>query len=550
MSLPVSGEARLKSLYSYDILDTVFEATFSDMAEVARWIAGAPIGLILLADTTRQWFKFNEEHGVRDVTREWLQRTHAISDSQLKAVSGAPKNGRFSAKARGPGEPDIRFDARFPLSTPEGYDLGTLCVIDYRPRELSAGEHLALDALGRLISAALELRGTVAVVRRHGDEIMDGDASGRMASELLVKPVIHFWEHLSVLPRQFSLRTAAHLEPNEPALALVLKELDEQTAFVRTLSHVFKSIVENPNDPQLLEQPRDLIRQRFPLSDWAASAERTYVDTARRHADSEAAEAERLAEMARNRMPQVSPEAAYDVIVRLAALLFGTPFAGISLIHDEQHRFEASIGFEPGQTHGADGFSDLIREPDDILVVLDARADRRFQDDPLVAGSSRIRFFAGARLRSSTGHPLGALCVMSPQSRRHFSKESQAKLKVLAWLVSSQMELRRVLVDERLAAERHAAAAATAAAAAAAAVIVVPGKQVTTSNVNTEFLELMAQLASGELPQAEVMAISMKAWDERVRANILLGTCLRSLRQTLSVREYEKFTAKMDGFDL
>jgi hypothetical protein len=170
-------------------------------------------------------------------------------------------------------------------------------------------------------------------------------------------------------------------------------------------------------------------------------------------------------------------------------------------------------------------------------VVLDARPDERFFAEPLVAAAPKIRFFAGVRLYGAGGRTLGALYVMSPQNRRSFSKENQAKLKVLAWLVSRKLELRRVLLEEREQAERAAAVA-------------VPGKQVTTSNVNAEFLELMAKVASGDLPDEEVMAISMKAWNERVRSSVLLGACLRSLRRTMSTKQYETFTAKMDGFSL
>jgi GAF domain-containing protein len=432
-------------------------------------------------------------------------------------------------------EPKIRFYAGVPLSTRDGDSLGTLCVIDLCARELSAGQYLALGALGRMTSAALELHRIVSIIRRVGEEIMDGDVTGRLASELLVRPMMHFWEHMSLLPKLFSLQTRSQFASKEPALALVIKEVEEQTQHLAEVSEALRKIAAKPRSAMLKELQREKARHGFPILEWSSLAQKHYSDALQRQMEADQADAERLAQLVDHERLDMSPEHELDMVVGLAAHMFGTPVAAISVMDDDTQWFKAQVGLEIERTPRAESFCTHAIQQDDVLVVLDARRDVRFRDNPMVNGNPNIRFYAGAKLTSSAGDILGALCIMSPQGRHHFSKDSQAKLKVLARLVGKQMELRRLLLRERQTAQ------GTVTPEDSNAVMV---------NAKSDFLDLMAKVASGEMPEEEIMTLAIQVWNETLRSRVLLGSCLRSLRQDLSAPQYRQFLTKLEGFNL
>ena len=529
------AEARLNALYSYDILDTVFDAAFDDIAEIARWTTSSPIGLISLADKSRQWLKSNLTMDVRETAKDWSFCAFAILGTKPFIVPDALNDARFAKNRHVTGEPKIRFYAGVPLTSQDGASLGTLCVLDRAARELSAGQYLALGALGRMTSAALELHRIVSVIRLHGEEIMDGDVTGRLASELLVRPMMHFWEHMSLLPKLFSLQTRSQFSANEPALALVIKEVEEQTLHLSEVSEALRRIAAKPRSDMLRELQREKARHGFPMSEWSSLAQKHYSDALQRQLEADAADAERLAQLADREAVDISPEHELDMVVGLAAHMFGTPIAAISVIDDDRQWFKAKVGLDVEQTPRSDSFCTYSTEQDDVLVVLDARRDTRFRANPMVVGSPNIRFYAGAPLTSSAGDILGALCIMSPQSRHHFPKESQAKLKVLARLVGKQMELRRLLLRERQTAQ---------------GTVTLDDTSSLVVNAKGDFLELMAKIGSGELDEPEVMALAIQTWNESLRSRVLLGSCLRALRHNMPAPQYRQFLTRLEGFNL
>ncbi|VVD91908.1 putative GAF sensor diguanylate cyclase [Pandoraea communis] len=154
-------------------------------------------------------------------------------------------------------------------------------------------------------------------------------------------------------------------------------------------------------------------------------------------------EAERLAALRRYEILDTPPEPAFDRIVRLASHLLGTPIALISLIDETRQWFKARQGIDAAQTPRSMAFSAHAILDDDVLVVPDARADRRFADHPLVTGEPNIRFYAGAPLRTPEGHRLGTLCVIDRRPRT-LDDEKRALLADLSALVVDELELRRV----------------------------------------------------------------------------------------------------------
>ncbi len=149
---------RLQVLWQYDVLDTVPEAVFDELTELAARICEAPIALISLVDERRQWFKSRVGTTLEETSRDISFCTHAIMGADVFVVPDASRDKRFAQNPLVTSEPRIRFYAGAPLITADGYALGTLCVIDRVPRQLRDDQLRALGILARLVVTQLDLR--------------------------------------------------------------------------------------------------------------------------------------------------------------------------------------------------------------------------------------------------------------------------------------------------------------------------------------------------------------------------------------------------------
>lgn len=172
-ALPPEEEERLQALRSYQILDTPAERAFDELTRLASRICGTPVALVTLIDERRQWFKSRIGLDLPETPREQAFCAHAILDDGPFIVSDAHDDRRFAGNPLVTGAPNVRFYAGIPLQTDEGYKLGTLCVIDHRPRELSGEQREALGVLARQVVALIEMRKLVdnlAVAARRATE--------------------------------------------------------------------------------------------------------------------------------------------------------------------------------------------------------------------------------------------------------------------------------------------------------------------------------------------------------------------------------------------
>lgn len=155
---PKNEGQRIKVLWQYDVLDTVPEAAFDELADLARLICGAPIALISLVDEDRQWFKSKLGVNLKETSRDVSLCAHAILEKDLLIVPDATKDKRFKNNPLVTTGPKIRFYAGAPLISPGGHALGTLCVIDKVARKLTTDQKRALRILAKHVMTQLDLR--------------------------------------------------------------------------------------------------------------------------------------------------------------------------------------------------------------------------------------------------------------------------------------------------------------------------------------------------------------------------------------------------------
>jgi len=144
---------RLKALHHYRILDTDPEQAFDDLTLLASQVCGTPIALISLVDEDRQWSKSRIGVPELETARSVSFCAHAIQQPGLFIIPDASTDVRFRDNPMVQNDPHIRFYAGAPLLTRDGDALGTLCVIDRRPRVLTEDQKQALAALQRQVQA-------------------------------------------------------------------------------------------------------------------------------------------------------------------------------------------------------------------------------------------------------------------------------------------------------------------------------------------------------------------------------------------------------------
>ncbi len=156
--LPPDEAGRLDALQQYQVLDTLPEHEFDDLTHLAAYICGTPVAILGFIDRERQWFKSSVGWSGSEAPREFSLCAHAILEQDLVVVPDVAADARFADNPGVRGEPPVRFYAGVPLITPSGHGIGTLCVVDVAPRQLSPEQQDALRRLARQAVAHLEAR--------------------------------------------------------------------------------------------------------------------------------------------------------------------------------------------------------------------------------------------------------------------------------------------------------------------------------------------------------------------------------------------------------
>ena len=155
---PFDEEQRLKELTDFQILDSLDESKFDDLTSLASAICQSPISLISLIDKDRQWFKSKVGLSANETPRDISFCGHAIMGNEIFEIPDAELDERFQDNPLYTGQPHVRFYAGAPLVTKSGHKLGTLCVIDHVPRNLTDWQKDALKKLSQQVMLLMEAR--------------------------------------------------------------------------------------------------------------------------------------------------------------------------------------------------------------------------------------------------------------------------------------------------------------------------------------------------------------------------------------------------------
>jgi signal transduction histidine kinase len=153
-----SERRRREALARYDILDTPPEAIFDDVARLAADLCETPIAVVNLIGEGRQFFKAEVGLGVRETPLETSFCTHALLEEDFLLVPDTSADPRFAGNPLVTGAPHLRFYAGALLKTPDGHAIGTLCVLDTKPRALSEVQQRSLKVLAGQVMSQLDLR--------------------------------------------------------------------------------------------------------------------------------------------------------------------------------------------------------------------------------------------------------------------------------------------------------------------------------------------------------------------------------------------------------
>ena len=243
-ALPPDETQRLAALAQYQVMDTPPELAFDDLTLLAAHICQTPMALITLVDGTRQWFKSKIGVTMEQTSRDLAFCAHAIlRQDEVLEVRDAALDPRFADNPLVLADPHIRFYAGAPLITPDGYALGSLCVLDHRPRTLTAEQLAALRALSRQAVAQLELQRQA---RQLVDEMAERGRAETLLNEQFNKLTASKEETDRLLGRAEKLRMSLlSMFEDEKRAGKKLRESEER----------FRQLAENINEVFWLTSP-------------------------------------------------------------------------------------------------------------------------------------------------------------------------------------------------------------------------------------------------------------------------------------------------------
>ncbi len=239
---PKNEAARLSALRAYEILDTLPEESFNDIAKLAAHICNVDKSMVSFLDETRKWHKAKHNIAPIEVPRGFAICSRTILDSQPLIVNDTLENPETKLIGMVCNPPYVRFYAGVPLLTEKNLALGTLCVVDTKPRELSLEQITALEMLARQVMQLLKLHQSVIQLEQEKHELEISKSELKLLNKQL--------EHISTTDELTSLRNRrsftliskteiTHCNETGDALSLIIIDIDHFKRFNDTHGHAF-----------------------------------------------------------------------------------------------------------------------------------------------------------------------------------------------------------------------------------------------------------------------------------------------------------------------
>jgi PAS domain S-box-containing protein len=179
-------KSRIDSLKALNILDSLPEKDFDQITQLASFICQTPIALISLVDENRQWFKSHSGLDATETHRDLAFCAHAILQDEVLIVEDASKDERFFDNPLATDGPRVQFYAGAPLYSPDGYPIGTVCVIDSKTKKLSSDQINALKMLSNQVTRLLELKLQIKKLRTSEEHLIFKSTAAENVSEGIV----------------------------------------------------------------------------------------------------------------------------------------------------------------------------------------------------------------------------------------------------------------------------------------------------------------------------------------------------------------------------
>lgn len=231
--------ARLEALRRYDILDTPPDGSFDHVAAVAASLFNVPIAIVSLVDEDRIWFKAHHGLDVDEIERKPGLCASAIMQTEPYVLTDASCDPRSLANPLVAGEFGLRFYVAAPLRTSEGYNLGTLCVIDQKPRSVTQVQIAQLEALAAVVMDQMELRLAARNAVAELNDVIEQKEAALAHSKLLAREIDHrVMNSLQQVSALLSLQSRGLDEAGAEQLKLASERV---TAVARVHQHIYKT---------------------------------------------------------------------------------------------------------------------------------------------------------------------------------------------------------------------------------------------------------------------------------------------------------------------
>ncbi|HEU4707945.1 MAG TPA: diguanylate cyclase [Methylophilaceae bacterium] len=216
--IPIDEDSRLASLRRMQILSTPAEEPFDRITRVASYVFQVPIALISLIDADRQWFKSSVGIAEQQTPREVSFCGHVVHSGEPMIIEDASKDDRFADNPLVCSGLNIRFYAGHPLRNHEGYIVGTLCLIDQKPRSLTRKEQQILEDLSSWAETLFIARGLSRAMTGLLNEL---DLAKR---ESMIDPLLRTWNRSAIM--DILSRENDHASREETPLSILMVDVD------------------------------------------------------------------------------------------------------------------------------------------------------------------------------------------------------------------------------------------------------------------------------------------------------------------------------------